>query len=80
MYTLHQLISVCKHEAGVSATQDPQLCVRKDSLSSFTHTRQITSLVTVESPRKAVPRRGKLQQDADDQTAARYLQLLFRLY
>ena len=32
MYTLHQLISVCKHEAGVSTTRDLQLYVRKDSL------------------------------------------------
>ena len=32
MYTLHQLISVCKHEAGVSTTRDLQLYARKDSL------------------------------------------------
>ena len=48
MYTLHQLISVCKHEAGVSATRDLQLYIRKDSTLSYKHTMQIICLVTVD--------------------------------
>ena len=50
MYTLHQLISVCKHEAGASATRDLQLYVRKDSTLSYKHkhTMQIICLVTVD--------------------------------
>ena len=48
MYTLHQLISVCKHEADVSATRDRQLYVRKDSILSYKHPRQIICLVAVD--------------------------------